>query len=406
VKNIASIFVWIASMALPSLMAQPSDAKLDTYFQRKMQKAGVVGMQVGYVREDGTTWTGSYGQSNAETGRQVDDSTLFMIASCSKPVTALAILKLYNDQKLDLDDQVNRHLPFAVSNPHAPDAGITIRMLLSHTSSLKDNWGIMDPLYTLKEGGDSPIGLYEYTKNYFGKGGTYYDAEKNFLKERPGTFWAYCNMGYALLGLVVEQVSGMPFNDYMREQIFRPLGMEDSYWFLRDIPHQNITRPHVLPDEKNDSIEVLKHYGYPDFPDGQLRTTAADYLKFIALILNEGKIGGRPFIDARIIEQFHTVQYPEVHKHQAVAWNYNEFDNFLYYLLMRRLPSHTGGDPGVATVVSYDPKQKTGAVVFMNSPPKTFRGGKILYLDLPKKLLKAAKKSTVASPSRGGMTFE
>ncbi len=150
--------------------------------------------------------------------------------------------------------------------------------------------------------------------------------------------------------------------------------------------------PRLKTLNKKDSIKVLKHYGFPDFPDGQLRTTIADYLKFVQLILNNGKIENKQFIDENIIELFHTVQYTDVNQHQAVAWNYNEFENFLYYILMKRLPSHTGGDPGVATVVSYDPKNKIAAVVFMNSPPITFKGGKILYLDLPKKLLKVAKK--------------
>ena len=381
-------------LIIASLFAigQNQNSKLDKYFSRKMQKAQVIGMQLGYVNDDGVIYVSSYGKQNYRTGTVVNDSTLFMIASCSKPVTALAILKLYNDHKLDIDTDINQYLPFLVSNPNNPNNFITIRMLLAHTSTLKDNWEIIDPLYTIEDGGDSPIKLNDFTKNYLTVKGNYYNRDANFFNELPGQYWQYSNMGYALLGLIIQEVSGKEFSQYMLEEIFTPLNMKNSYWFLSDIPHTNIARPHVLPENKTDSLQMLKHYGFPDFPDGQLRTTTEDYLKFVKLILNKGKIDEQQFIEKEIIQLFHTVQFPDVHKYQAVAWNYDEFENRLYYFLMKRLPSHTGGDPGVATVVSYDPVNKIAAVVFMNSPPVTFKGGKILYLDLIRKLLKEAKK--------------
>ncbi len=87
------------------------------------------------------------------------------------------------------------------------------------------------------------------------------------------------------------------------------------------------------------------------------------------------------------MEEFLRIQYPDVAKHQAIAWNYNEFESFLYYLLMPRLPSHTGADPGVATVVSFDPEKRSAGIIFSNSPTITFRGQKIFYQEMMKKLL-------------------
>ena len=367
---------------------------LDRYFNRKMKQANIIGMQVASIGGDTLQWTGSYGLSNFETGEPVNDSTLFMIASCSKPVTALALLKLYDEGKFKLDDDINDYLPFTISNPNFPDVPITFRMLLAHCSSLRDNWDILDPLYTVKEGGDSPLELEQFIKDYFTPGGKFYNAETNFAKENPGSGWAYCNMGYALIGLLIEKISGMSFSDYLHQHIFLPLGMPNSYWFLREIKSTNIARPHVLPDKKSDanSPELLPHYGYPDFPDGQLRTTVSDYARVVSLILNKGRIGDQTFISEPVIEEFLSIQFPEVNKWQAIAWNYNEFENWMYYLFMPHLPSHTGGDPGVATVVSFDPDQGVGAIVFVNSPPVTFRGGKIFYLNMVRKLLKKGKR--------------
>ena len=164
-----------------------------------MKRADIIGMQVGYINES-HEWYRSYGVKDNKTKKRVNDSTLFMIASCSKPVTALAVLKLYDQGKIDLDDNINKYLPFSITNPFNPTDSITFRMLLSHTSSIKDNWEVLDPLYTLETGGDSPIELSDFIKDYFQQSGKYFDANENFFNEKPSEYWEYSNMGYALLG--------------------------------------------------------------------------------------------------------------------------------------------------------------------------------------------------------------
>jgi CubicO group peptidase (beta-lactamase class C family) len=229
------------------------------------------------------------------------------------------------------------------------------------------------------------------------EGGRLYDSSKNFSSTSTATQFSYCNVGYALLGYLIEQISGMSFKQFMASEIFEPLKMDESYWFLSDIPHDNIARPHEMPQKKSGDTEpkVLPHFGYPDFPDGQLRTTAADYGRFLLLLLNRGKVNGQPFIQPGTIDDFLSVQYPEVNKYQAIAWNYNEFESVLYYMLMPRLPSHTGADPGVATAVSFDPESQTGAVIFTNSPPVRFRDQKVFYQEIMKRLLKEAKRMVI-----------
>ncbi len=388
------IALFLAFIHSISLFAQLNDPNLEKWLIKKMRKAEIVGMQVAYIDRNLNTYTESFGLKNYQSKVPVNDSTLFLIASCSKPVTALAILKLYSEGKIDLDANINTYLPFGISNPHFPADSISVRMLLSHTSSLKDNWNIMDPLYTLEKGGDSPIPLSKFVRDYFLPKGKFYHSDQNFFNKNPGTYWEYCNMGYTLLGYVIEQVSKMDFSTYMQKEIFIPLGMKHSYWFLKEIPHDNIAHPHELPDKKSELKEprVLKHYGYPDFPDGQLRTTVSDYSRLIKLILNDGNIDGKSFLKKETIALFYTIQFPDVHKYQAVAFNFDEFDHWLYYLFIKRYPSHTGGDPGVATLTSYDPNKKIAAIIFLNSPPTSFKGGKIFYLDIPKKLLKQEKK--------------
>ena len=390
-----TIALIVLSTLSVNLYAQTENAKLDKFLIKKMKKSGRIGMQAAFISGGELTWKGSYGVKTYQTEDLINDSTLFMTASTSKPVTALAIMKLYDDGRLKLDDDINAYLPFDVRNPNFPDDKITFRMLLSHVSSIRDHWPVLEIGYTIDDGGDSPISLEDFLKSYLVEGGKYYDITKNFYTKAPAEQEAYSNVGYTLIGYLVERISGRPFNEYMKEEVFNPMKMHNTYWFLSEIPHENIATPHNMPYKETDfkGTQILKHFGYPEYPAGQLRTTVTDYAQILKLMVNEGRVDGNQFLSKKTMEVFLEVQYPEVGKWRAISWSYNEFENPLYYLLMPRLPSHTGLDPGMSTVVSFDPKTKTGMLIFSNSPTTTFRTEKIIYLDMVKKLYKEAKKA-------------
>src|SRR5210317_540402 len=132
-----------------SLQAQTDNPKLDKFLLKKMKKSGRIGMQAAYITNGELAWIGSYGIKTYQTDDEVNDSTLFMTASISKPVTALAMMKLFDDGKVDLDDEINDYLPFEIYNPNFPNDEITIRMLLSHVSSIRDNWEKLEIGYTI-----------------------------------------------------------------------------------------------------------------------------------------------------------------------------------------------------------------------------------------------------------------
>jgi CubicO group peptidase (beta-lactamase class C family) len=378
-----------------SVYAQVESKKLDKFFIKKMKKAQIAGMQVAYIKDGELGWVGSYGMKNDSTKEKINDSTLFMIASCAKPVTALGLMKLYDANIISLDDNINKYLPTKIVNPNFPEKVITIKMILTHTSSFSDNGELLNSLYTYQYGGDSPISLEQFIKDYFLLGGKYYDPKKNFSANTPGTTKSYCNAGYALAGYLIECITRKAFKDYMAEEIFKPLHMNNSYWFLSEIAHDNVSLPHAyVGDAANGKqFRILKHYGYPTVSDGQLRTHTSDYAQIIKLMLNDGRIGQTQFLKKENIQAFLTIQFPEANKYQAISWNYNEFDNWIYYLLMPRLPSHTGVDQGVATVTSFDPKRKTGAIIFANTLTHNFKGNKIFYQEMIKKLMKEARKT-------------
>ncbi len=373
---------------------QSTKYEMDKYFLKKMRKANILGMQAAYISDGELEWIGSYGKMNYSTKQSVNDSTLFMIASCSKPVTALGIMKLVDQNKLNLDTDINEYLPVSIRNPHFPEKPITTRMLLTHTSSLKDQMDTLLSLYTFEKGGDSQITIEDFIEDYFLTNGRYYNADQNFTNYPPGEKKDYCNVGYALAGYIIQEVTNKSFQQFMSDEIFAPLSMKKSSWYLTGIMHNNISQPHeyVPGASSNSRYKVLNHYGYPTIADGQLRTNVSDYAQVIKLMINQGVIDGERFLKKRTVDTFLRIQFPNIDKWQALSWNYNEFNNWLYYLLMPRYPSHTGVDPGVATVTSFDPESKTGAIIFSNTLTTSFRGHKIFYQEMIKRLMKEANR--------------
>jgi CubicO group peptidase (beta-lactamase class C family) len=388
------LVVALCVISVLHINAQSSDPELDDFLIKKMKKAERIGMQAAYITDGELKWVGSYGIKTYQTTDQINDSTLFMVASISKPVTALALMKLYDEGKVSLDDDINDYLPFTVVNPNFVDEKITFRMLLTHVSSIHDNWKVLEPLYTLgKGGGDSPISLEIFLKAYLVKGGKFYDSAKNYYNTPPLTEEHYSNVGYALIGYFVQQISGTPFNVYMNEEIFRSLHMHNTYWFFSEVPDSNIATPHNLPYKETDfkGTQVLSHFGYPEYPSGQLRTTVTDYAQFVKLMVNKGKVDDEQFLSEETVKEFLKVQYPEIAKWRAISWSYNEFENVIYNMIMPRRPSHTGLDPGMNTVVSFDPEARSGVIIFSNSPTTTLKTEKIIYLDMVRRLFKEAK---------------
>lgn len=302
--------------------------------------------------------------------------TTFMCASISKPVTATAIMLLVQDGQIDLDNRADAYLPFPLSNPHFPGEAITVRMLLTHTSSLRDNWDVLDPLYTISDGGgDSLVGLEKLNREYFLPGGLWYGEKENFQRRKgPGEIHEYCNMNFALLGQMVEEVAGQTFPDFCREMIFEPLGMDNTTWMLADA---DITRLAVPYNVSRSGTEALPHYGYPSYPDGQLRTTVGDYGRFMTIFFPGGDL-----LSTSVREEFLRVQFPEVHMYQALAWNYDEFENGIIRRMIGIVPAHTGGDPGVATIAVMNPENRTAVVIFTNGFRTNNKGIIALYVKI------------------------
>jgi CubicO group peptidase (beta-lactamase class C family) len=328
---------------------------LDSVIVSKMNQYHIPGLAASIVKEGEIFWTGAYGFANIEDSIEVTDSTLFMLASVSKTVTGVALMQLWEKGLFNLDEDINNYLPFDVINLNYPDSIITFRMLLTHTSSINDNWDEM-PYYV----GDSPIPLGEYLENYLAPWGSYYHPI-NYNNFAPGTSWDYCNIAVALVGYLVEVLTG-DFSTYTKDSIFTPLDMNETAWFLSELDTTHIARPYYY---SGGNYHAYAHFGYSDYPAGQLRTSTLQLSNFLIAFMEGGEISGTRILDSNTVELMTTVQFPQIRTDQGLIW-YNQV------LGGRFMWGHTGGDMGVQTAMFFIPEENLGVICLSNSHTSNF----------------------------------
>ncbi len=340
-------------------------SNVDSFIRNHMNVNHIPGVAACIVKNGKIYWEGYYGLANIPLQDSVRENTIFMLASISKTITASALLQLWEQKRFSLDDSINAYLPFPVRNPLFPAIPITFRHLLCHVSSISDTYSQMT--WSM---GDSPIALGTYLQEYLTPGGKYYSST-NYSAKQPGGLYKYCNIGAALAGYLVEAITKIPFDQYCRDSIFQPLGMTNTAWFLKDLNSLQIARPYTW------SGSYLDHglYGYPDYPDGQLRTTLRSLARFLAAHIGYGAIDGVRILDSATVALIRTIQYPTLNKYGGLIWQ--QFD-----VLGKKRWGHVGSDYGVSTIMSIDTIQQNGVIVLTNYSPSSSAPIAAMLLDM------------------------
>jgi CubicO group peptidase (beta-lactamase class C family) len=206
-------------VAPPPVRAQEYSERLDALFLPLVTE-GSPGFAVGIIRDGKLSLSRAYGIANLETGAPITTATNFRLASLTKQFTATAVMLLVHDGKIRYDE------PITEVFSEFPEYGrnITIRHLLNHTSGLRD----YEDIYAEQMGGNPPDPVPQITD----AGVLRLLAQQAATVFPPGSRWRYSNSGYALLAMAVERLSGMPFQDFLRDRIFRPLQMDHTVAFV------------------------------------------------------------------------------------------------------------------------------------------------------------------------------
>jgi CubicO group peptidase (beta-lactamase class C family) len=362
-----------------SLEAADPGNGLDTFIEAEMKAQKIPGLAACIVKSGRVVWSKGYGWSDIKRRVAMDpDRTIQNIGSISKTVTATAAMQLWEKGKFELDDDINQYLPFPVRNPRLPDKLISFRSLLTHRSSIADS-----PAYGASYAcGDPGITLETWIKEYFIPDGRYYQREKNFHPWKPGERYHYSNVGFGLLGYLVERMSGEPFNKFTKTQIFDPLGMKTTGWMLTEISPESHAVPYVpvIDGKVNEDVEDYKKYGivggeverdhasggyqplclysFPNYPDGSLRTSVNQLARFLLAYINQGAYGAARILEPDTVRLMLTRQNVTPH-YQGLCWVRVEHDGQPHWF-------HNGSDPGIRTNMSFRPSDGVGAIVFIN----------------------------------------
>lgn len=258
------------------------------------------------VRNDQILWIDAIGSANREKKITATPETRYLIASISKTITAVAAMQLYEKGLLDIDADVNIYLPFTVKNTKFPDQKITTRMLLSHSGSISDDR--IHELNLLCFGFDYPQPMGDFLNDLFTEGRQYYST-KNYYNYSPGEKANYSNVGFTLIGYLVERVSGQDFDTYCKANIFIPLGMTKSEWYLKNTPQEELAIPY---SPLLTGVFQSPHFTSPCLPAANLRTTVTDLSKFLRAIIMNGSFNDYQMLKPETIQCWIWVHLPKI----------------------------------------------------------------------------------------------
>ena len=352
----------------PSFADPARHARLAAAFDRirdRMPEAarqlGAPGLAWGVIVDGELAASGAVGLREVERSQPATPSSIFRIASMSKSFTALAILKLRDEGRLSLDDAVTKHIPefSRVAPPTADAPPITVRHLLTHSAGFpEDNpWG------------DRQLAVAEETLSDWLKSGIPFSTS-------PGTAFEYSNYGFALLGRIVTNVSGVPYGDYIRSQILTPLGMTSTFWDARDAPADRLAhgyRRAVAPWTRE---TPLAHGAFGAM--GGLYTSVEDLSRYVAFMLDawpaRDAVERGPVRRSSVREmqqgQRHvgltvfraTPDAPLTARTSAYGYGLGAAQDCRFRLVV----SHSGGLPGYGSNMTWLPEHGVGVIVLAN----------------------------------------
>lgn len=285
------------------------EAKIDSLIDREKMPSFTAGI----VANGELVWNKGWGASTVD--------TIYAINSMTKTFTATSILQLYDRGLIGLDDDVNEYLSFNLRHPDYPDTPITVRMLLTHQSGLNHRTDIFDD-YTLSEefldfmiamdmrAVNKTVQDVPHVKFY----GELVDPEGDFYTpdvwtvNKPGKKYSYSNIGFDILTLIVESVTGMDYPDYLRENVLDPLGMNSTVFSIHELPERQAVPNERLYGVFQKTMLELPLYGRTMYGAGGLRSTVKDISRFMIALMNNGTHGGYQLLQPETVALMKSTQ--------------------------------------------------------------------------------------------------
>lgn len=349
------LFIPILLLTIFSTNAQELEKEIDSL----MKKYNTIGLAIAVVKKNKVIYNQSFGLKEIEHKTKLENDNIFRIASISKSFAATSIMQLVDQNKIALDDDLSDLIGFKVRNPSFPNEIITLRMALSHTSSLNDREG------------------------YFSLDAINPSVNKNwsncYIAKKPGTNYLYCNLNFNIIGAIIEKVSGERYDNYVRHHILNPLGLYgglnidslDSKKFVTlyeyDKKNNSFNPSPSAYTARTDEIKNYKlGYSTPIFsPTGGIKISALNLAKYMMMHINYGKSNKHRIISKKNSKLMQTPYNPTISQYGFALLHTNQLIKDMDII------GHTGSAYGLSSTMFFEPKQKFGFVVITNGSAST-----------------------------------
>lgn len=343
-----------------TIYAQNEKAEAD--FKAVMQKFNAVGASVAVVKNGKIIYTHSFGLKDLDKKTELTDRDIFRIASISKSFSATSIMQLVEAGKLSLDEDFGDLVGFKIRNPKYPDQKITLKMALSHTSSLNDSQGYLN------------LDLINPDKNP--------NWAKCYNDYAPGSKFDYCNLNFNIIGAIIEKKSGERFDNYVKNHVLKPLGLYggycvdslDSTRFVKLYEYNSKTSEFTnataaYAPRRTEIKNYVMGYSTPIFsPTGGMKISATDLAKYMMMHMNYGQSNGVRLISKKHSKLMQTAITPD----EGYGLAIRSADNFIPNV---KLKGHTGSAYGLYSTMFFNPKEKFGFVIITNGINPTYTDG-------------------------------
>ena len=338
--------------------------ELEAYLNRLVASGNPPGLSVVVVRDSEIVYNNAFGLADGPRQIKATPETVYHWWSMTKIPTAIAVMQLQEQGKLDLDDVVTKHLPwFEVNYPSSTSPALTIRNLLQHSS------GLPDPIPAM-------IGWVHYNNKTYDQTEVVkkYLHEFNTLKFEPGTQAVYSNFNYMVLGAIIESVSGQSYESFIAENILQPLGMsQTSFIYLPAMANHEaagtlpvvhmytpllptLLEPGALIRERAGKLLWLNRFSIEATPSTGLIGSAPDTAKFMLMYLNHGTLQGVSVLTPGSIAVLSDTSPIDG---RGLGWAVHESNGERYL-------EHMGGGAGFATTLRLYPEAGLGIAILAN----------------------------------------
>lgn len=321
-------------------------ATLADSIQTILQETKAPGCQVAIFNADQLLWNQNFGVQDIEASVPVDQTTFFRIGSITKTFVATAILQMAEAGLLSLDDEISKYLDdVEYKNKYQEEAPIRIKHLLEHTTGFDD--------MHMKE-------YAAYAEGWSLKQGIDFHPDSRQARWKPGMHMSYCNSGPPLAAYIVEKLSGQTFDDYVSENIFRPLGMEYSSMLLDDNVIPRLSKGYDAAGK-----EEMAYWHISQRPAGSINSNATEMSRFIRMLINRGQLDSTVILSPASVARMERCETTLSGK-AGVEAGYGLHNYTTNYKGME-FHGHNGGMMGFLAQASYHPESGYGFVILVNA---------------------------------------